>query len=194
MSAHTAILLAAGGSRRLGQPKQLLTIQGVPLVRHMAQLLLATQPEELVVVTGGARQAVEDALAGLNVVRVHNPLWENGLSTSLQTAAHSMGPLSLPTLISATDQPALTVDHLLNLLKTGHQTETDILTRYSEDAVGIPACLLPSTLQKVDQLKGDQGFRKILGRQTETLYNPALEQDIDTPESLLLARNYGNID
>ena len=62
MSRHAAILLAAGGSSRLGFPKQLLLKNSVPLVRQMAQLLLETNPARVIVVTGGASEDVMAAL------------------------------------------------------------------------------------------------------------------------------------
>ena len=80
-----AIILAAGRSTRMGGPNKLLAeIGGRPLVRIAAEEALASRARPVIVVTGHQRDKVEAALAGLDVQRVHNPDFAEGLSTSLK--------------------------------------------------------------------------------------------------------------
>ena len=78
-----AVLLAAGSSSRLGQPKQLVKINGASLVRRAALQLLQLNPVSLTVVTGSGGAAVEEDLRDLQLNTVHNDNWEQGLGASI---------------------------------------------------------------------------------------------------------------
>ena len=196
MKRYSALLLAAGGSTRLGRPKQLLTVNGVPLVRHIAELLLATGPERLVVVTGGAAARISQALAGLDIVLVQNDNWETGMASSLQCGYRALGADPAPLLIAGTDQPRLTCDHLRALLKQGEQ-HRDVVTVYGEEGRGIPVLLSPATQPHLADLQGDTGLRQLWknGATTPAFFHaPELGFDIDTPEQLDAAIRAGWID
>lgn len=196
MKRHSALLLAAGGSTRLGRPKQLLSIGGVPLVRHVARLLLATRPEHLVVVTGGAEAAIRQALAGLDVVLVRNEDWQTGMASSLRCGHQALAGSSLPLLIAGTDQPCLTERHLHGLLEQDADGK-DVITSYGEDGRGIPVLLSPATQQRIQSLQGDTGLRQLWkNMQTApiSVCAPELGFDIDTPEQLDAAVRAGWID
>src|SRR5437763_5063052 len=80
------LILAAGRSTRMGGPNKLLEeINGRPLVRHVAEHVLASRAKPVIVVTGHQKERVERALAGLPMTFVHNPDFADGLSTSLKT-------------------------------------------------------------------------------------------------------------
>ncbi len=196
MKRHTALLLAAGGSTRLGRPKQLLRIGGVPLVRHVARLLLATQPDHLVVVSGGADAAVREALASLNVLMVRNEDWQTGLASSLRCGHQALAQSGLPLLIAGTDQPRLTERHLRALLEQG-LGDKDIITSYGEDGRGIPVLLSPITQGRIENLKGDTGLRQLWKNEQAApvcVNAPELGFDIDTPEQRDTAVRNGWID
>ncbi|MFT8807345.1 nucleotidyltransferase family protein [Gluconobacter sp.] len=196
MIRHSALLLAAGGSTRLGRPKQLLTIGGEPLVRHVARLLLATQPECLVVVTGGAGAEIRDALADLDIVTVQNEDWQTGLASSLRYGHRMLEQDNTPLLIAGTDQPRLTEHHLRTLLKHG-TVGKDVVTAYGQEGRGIPVLLSPATRRRIDGLHGDTGLRhlwKNAGVTPALVEAPELAFDIDTPEQLDAAGRAGWID
>lgn len=195
---HAALLLAAGGSRRLGRAKQLLDWEGQPLVRFIAALLLETSPSALVVATGARRLEVAAALDGLPWTEAYNPAWESGMASSLQRAQETLARMndtaeSRAVLIAATDQPFLTRAHLKALLRASKGT-TDALTHYGtssdspaqsngEKRWGIPACLTPATLARASELRGDKGFRALWRENLPPLVDaPDLERDVDTPE------------
>ncbi len=67
---HAVVVLAAGGSTRLGQPKQLLTRQGETLVRRVVRLALEFAPSQVLVVVGANAQAVTSSIAGLEATPV----------------------------------------------------------------------------------------------------------------------------
>ena len=84
---HVAVVLAAGGSRRLGQPKQLLKRDGETLVHRAVRLALETKPQRVLLVVGGHAQAMRDAVADLEVEVVMNAGWEEGLASSVRAAS-----------------------------------------------------------------------------------------------------------
>jgi molybdenum cofactor cytidylyltransferase len=189
-SDHVAVLLAAGGSIRMGTPKQLLRRDGEPLVRHVARLLLATQPRELVVVLGAHREAVAQALDGLAHRCVVNDAWASGLASSLRVAAAQV--VADRILIAVCDQPALDGTHLERLLSARTPcAATDYAGRG-----GVPAVVDRWLWGQVDALKGDRGLTRLLNEHHDlTCFDfPELDFDLDTPADLAAARLRGWID
>ncbi|HPF72786.1 MAG: nucleotidyltransferase family protein [Rhodanobacteraceae bacterium] len=198
---HVALILAAGGSRRLGRPKQLLTRDGETLVHRACRLAMATSPERLLLVTGAFEEQVLAAVADMALEVAHNPDWEQGLATSLTVAAKRLPDSDQPVLILGCDQPALEATHLLALLRAvgdlEHGRRCDhAATRYV-DAVGMPALVPASELQRVS-VSGDTGLRKILNRldaDAISIIDAAeLALDIDTDDDLRSARERGVLD
>ncbi|TPW34211.1 nucleotidyltransferase family protein [Oecophyllibacter saccharovorans] len=197
---HAVLLLAAGGSTRLGRPKQLLPWHGQPLVRQVAQILAGTQPEAFVVVTGAHPCEVRHALSGLNWQEAYNSDWQAGLASSLQAGlgqlARSGFTTQGPVLVAMTDQPFLTPAHLHALLKASRQGTggwRNVVTGYGPPAQtpenglqrsppqGVPACLTPDTCARAGHLCGDQGFRNLWLDPPAVIEAPELGLDIDTP-------------
>ena len=116
---HVAVVLAAGGSRRLGQPKQLLKRDGETLVHRAVRLALETKPQRVLLVVGGHAQAMRDAVADLDVEVVMNAGWEEGLASSVRAAAVALAGNQARCLLLACDQPALQHSHLQQLLEGG---------------------------------------------------------------------------
>lgn len=203
MTAHDAVLLAAGGSRRLGRPKQLLTRDGEPLVRRAARLALATAPRRLLVVTGGAGDAVAAALDGLAVERVAHEGWATGLAGSLRAAGAALGTTAAPrVLVLGCDQPALEASHLHALLDGAAASASRCAaTRHGGAGVGIPAVVPADWFHAVDRAAvgaADRGFgrrlRALPAATRWTLDAPALGCDIDTVEDLHAAIARGWLD
>lgn len=158
---HDAVILAAGGSRRLGWSKQLLTRHGEALVACVARMVLATNPQRTIVVVGAHCNEVTAALGDLDVQVLVNELWSTGMASSLRLAAGELAGRERPTLVTVVDQPALEVRHLLALLAM-HGDDRDTVSRYG-DARGVPVVLRASTLSRGMELEGDAGFRDLWG-------------------------------
>ncbi len=84
MPAIGLIILAAGGSTRLGAPKQLLEYGGKTLIRRAAETALATPFRPVIVVLGAEAARVKDELAGLDVLIIENPAWPSGMGSSIR--------------------------------------------------------------------------------------------------------------
>lgn len=153
------MILAAGGSRRLGRSKQLLTIAGETLVARVTRLVLDTRPSRTLVLIGAEAGAVALALEGHDVELVVNDRWETGMASSLNIAAEQLADSGRSVLVTVVDQPALATRHLVALL-AAHTDDRDTVTAYG-DTLGVPAVLRASTFARASHLRGDTGFRHL---------------------------------
>lgn len=191
------MVLAAGGSTRLGQPKQLLRRDGETLVSRACRLADATAPRRVLVVLGAGAEANDAALDGVGAERLDNHQWRDGLSSSLKRAVVALRPGDQRLLILGCDQPALESPHLLRLLDAARVAPGRCAaTAYGED-FGMPA-VVPVELLQQAVLKGDSGLRGAfaqLGAEQVTIVPaPELALDLDTPADLAQARALGLID
>lgn len=202
MTGHAAVVLAAGGSRRLGRPKQLLKRNGETLVHRMARLALETAPSRVVVVTGAHAISVEGAIAGLTGVEcLRNPQWNEGMASSLRRAAQVLAPSRAAdrgghVLILACDQPALQARHLQALLQGAARSPDACAATVHGERLGIPAVVTRSLLASARNLGGDRGLG---GRLTALpgiwrLHAPELALDIDTTQDVAQAVRNGWLD
>ena len=192
---HDALVLAAGGSRRLGQPKGLLTRGGTTLVRHAVRLALATRPARCVVVLGAEAPWLRAQLHDLRVDTVDCLDWDLGLSASLRTGFAALGDSPRNVLVLGIDQPALDGAHLEALLAAANEDEAAASAYH--DVVGLPVVVPAAWREQVVSLQGDIGLRSVFARRREEVVAveaPALARDLDTPEDLAYWRSAGVID
>lgn len=195
---HAAVLLAAGGSLRLGLPKQLLTIGGESLLRRAARLAGSTQPETLVVVLGAHCERMREELAGLDLQIVVNLDWAQGMAGSLRVAAPWVVDFE-HVLVMGCDQPALTAAHLVKLLASAGDATSGCAASLCGGMRGIPAVVGGVWFAGGEALpQPDAGFRSRLralpALDVHLVDAPALCIDIDTPEQLARARAKGLVD
>ena len=176
-----AIVLAAGGSTRMGEPKQLLPIDGRPMVRHVVEVVCAAGLAQVVVVVGAEAQPVTRALAGLSVQISFNESWARGLSDSLKTGLDALRPEIQATLIVLADQPGLTTDLLQSLAARYQATRARVVAPYYQGHRGNPVLFDRVLFQELRAVEGDRGGRDILERHRDWVERV----DVDTPAVLL---------
>jgi CTP:molybdopterin cytidylyltransferase MocA len=187
---HGAVLLLAGGSRRLGTPKQLLTFDGETLAHRAARFALATEPAETVAVLGARAEEVRAALAGLDLRFVTCAEWERGMGRSLREGLAALSPASEGALVVLCDQPALTPGHLAALVAAWRRDPERAAASGYAGTVGVPA-LLPRPWFAALEGDGDRGARELLrGRREEVSVVPddSLAHDVDLPDGLVSER------
>jgi len=193
---HVAVLLAAGGSTRLGTPKQLLRRGGETLVHRVARLAAETSPERLLVVLGADHARIARALADIPHTPLVNADWRTGLASSLRAAASSV-PIGRAVLILACDQPALELRRLDALLAGARTASSTCAATDFGEALGIPA-VVPGTWFAQHATDGDHGFhaylRAVPADEVFTLRAPELALDVDTPDDLRVAIDAGLLD
>lgn len=183
--AHVAIVLAAGGSRRLGRAKQLLTRDGEMLVHRAVRLAAATRPLRLLLVTGAYADQVRESVADLEVETVFNKDWSEGLASSLRVVASVLEDCDASCLILGCDQPALDQEHLQRLLQGATSSVAKCSATSHGNAPGIPAVVTAALLREARNLHGDRGLRASLrhlpAEAIHLLEAPELQFDLDTP-------------
>jgi molybdenum cofactor cytidylyltransferase len=191
-----AVLLAAGGSTRLGQPKQLLEIEGQVLVRRQAELLLEQDFACVVVVTGSVRHEVEQALQGLDLLFVHNENWEEGMGGSLARGIAAMPERVRGALLLLCDQWRISAADLLSLAQAWRKSPEKAVTAewraqrsaWPAEVPSGPPVIFPRALfARLAKLQGDRGAQSVLkhyaGGTTQILM-PNAAFDIDLPSDL----------
>ncbi|NII09600.1 nucleotidyltransferase family protein [Oleiagrimonas sp. C23AA] len=195
MLEHDALLLAAGGSRRLGHSKARLRRDGEALITRSARVLASQQSVRRVAVLGHDAEALADYLP-TDWVCVTNAHWQEGMASSLQCGLAALAT-SRPVLVAGIDQPGLDPSHIHALLSAaGEANEAAIVSDYG-GAFGLPA-LLPRCLHsRAGELSGDRGFKPLIHRADVPCVHvaaPELALDVDTAEDLDKARQRGWID
>jgi molybdenum cofactor cytidylyltransferase len=190
------VILAAGGSSRLGRPKQLLSWQGETLVRRAVQASLALCGAGITVVTGAFADDVVQALHGCPVSFVNNPDWQSGMAKSLQAAITSLPAEKLEgVLITLCDQPLISVENLACLLNVWQTAPGRPIASSYGNVTGVPA-IFPRTLFPVlSELSGDAGARSVLANSSDVISVPMPNAafDVDTQADLeqLLSGDFG---
>jgi molybdenum cofactor cytidylyltransferase len=193
---HVAVVLAAGGSSRLGMPKQLLLRDGETLIHRNVRLVAATDPVRVIVVLGAQHERLVAELADIPHVAVVNTDWHTGLAGSLRAAAPHI-PGGHAVLVVACDQPALEGHHLRALLAGADAAPARSAATDSGGVLGIPAVVPGEWFADLDA-QGDRGFRDRLRSMPADgifrLQAPELARDIDTPADLREAMQAGLLD
>lgn len=181
-----AAILAAGGSRRLGRPKQLLPFGDTTLVEAMIARVWATTCDHVGIVVGAhAADVVVQTRSGVDII--DNPHWEEGMGSSVRTAvawAESLESSGL--LLCVVDQPRLTTQHLEALLAEFRRTHANVGSRY-DGRLGVPAIFSARCFPALASLSGDRGARAVLARPgTRWIEWADGAFDIDVPKDLAL--------
>ena len=180
------LLLAAGASTRMGQPKQLLPYRGRTLLRHAADTAVATGCAPVVLVTGALYNALAAEVADLPIQVVHNPDWQTGMASSIRAglaAAISSQPTAY--LIMLSDQPLVAPELLLQMIAQQQQTQAPAVAAAYGDILGVPAVFNRSMLPALQHLEGAQGANRLiksLGSAVGQVPFPSGLIDMDTPE------------
>ncbi len=181
-----AIVLAAGGSSRLGQPKQLLLFHGESLIRRVVRAAQEARCAPIVVVVGRDREMIARELKDVPVILTPNDRWERGLGTSIRVGVEALPTAAEAVVILACDQPHVDAALLRRLLETHARTGKPIVASGYAETRGIPALFAAAYFTKLRALAEDEGAKKLLHEpnRVATVPFPAGELDIDTPEDL----------
>ncbi|QGJ71530.1 Molybdenum cofactor cytidylyltransferase [Planctomycetales bacterium 10988] len=188
---NIGLLLAAGGSSRLGKPKQLLSWQGKTLVEHTACQLQSAGCQAVIVIFGAYESQIRKALLNSSqpLTLLTNPDWEEGQATSLRFGLKSLSehyPQTQRVLIALCDQPLITPEEYGQLISLATEHRCMTATNYPSGA-GVPACIpFPECSSLLDSLQGDQGAKHWLRARSpqsiQLLDLPTARLDLDTTE------------
>jgi len=159
------LLLTAGKSSRMGQPKALLSIKGQPLISYQINRLKELGLP-ITVVLGAYADAISKVVTSKEVRLVLNKDFEKGMGSSIAfgtTSIQNTNPEIDAILVCAIDQPLIPLDHFENLISTASKTSFSIIQSLSEAGwIGIPALFKSNHFEELSKLTGDEGAKSII--------------------------------
>jgi molybdenum cofactor cytidylyltransferase len=184
------VILAAGGSTRLGEPKQLLEFDGETLVHAVVRAAREGGCDPVCVVTGHAREAVENAVANLRPMLVHNDDWQRGMGSSVRLGVRAIQPAPAVVLL-ACDQPAVDATVIRSLLERYEQFGSAIVASHYSGTLGIPALFDESCFPELLALPDDRGAKPVIQAvpaRVTCFEFPAGSDDLDSAEDVRMWR------
>jgi molybdenum cofactor cytidylyltransferase len=182
-----AIILAAGGSSRFGQAKQLLLFQGESLVRRAVRTAIEAGCACVTVVVGDARDRIETELRETPAVIVENLEWEHGLGTSIRCGLRhllSSRPELEDVVLLACDQPFVDARVITSLIGQRENSRKPIVASSYANTLGIPALFHRACFEALLALPDDSGAKALIESRAADVAQIEFEKgaiDIDTP-------------
>lgn len=184
-----AVVLAAGGSSRFGQPKQLLAFRGETLIRRAVRAATEAGCDPVIVVVGAV--AVSDAISSsaqrdwARATVVENAEWRNGVGTSIRRGLEQLPAFVEAAVLLACDQPFVDVSVVAKLIAAQENTRKPIVASRYANTLGVPALFDRSCFAALLALPADSGAKMLIANRPNDVAVIAFEQgaiDIDTPE------------
>lgn len=160
----TGLVLGAGSSSRLGQPKQLLEYRGKPLLQTAVDNALAARFDQVIVAIGGAAPEVREAVDFGSAIIAENVEFTTGCSSSIVAALNQVDQEADGLVLMLGDQPGVTVETInacIDELTNTHET-TPLLVCSYDDGRGHPFCFGRSVFAELAALMGDKAVWKLL--------------------------------
>lgn len=192
---HPIILLAAGESSRMGQPKQLLKVRGTSLLRLAAEEATKSQLGPVVVVLGAFADKMEAVLENMVYDQVHNKHWQEGMGTSIKAGilhVQQAYPDCAGIIVMLCDQPYADAAHLAKLVQTYHGSHKPIIASAYKSTLGVPAYFHRSYFDRLGQLENHIGARKLIqaySQDAAAVSFPMGGIDVDTPEDYTILKD-----
>lgn len=190
---YSVIILAAGGSSRLGEPKQLLQYGNVNLIQRAVREAKATDAKRVVVVLGSRAEEIQQTLSSIEVEIVRNDNWSEGIGASIRSGIDFVASDESVdgVILMVCDQPYVSSASLVELMKHQRESGKPIVASQYKNTVGTPAFFHRSFFQHLQELEGDTGAKKILldhNHEVFTVKFPLGDIDIDTREDYEMLR------
>jgi len=176
------IILAAGESGRLGQPKQNLLFQGQTLLQRAVETALASACMPVMVVLGANANRIMP-IANANII--YNDYWKEGMASSIRVALNAITKDALVStvIIMLCDQPFVSAELLNSMITTQHQTGKSIVACTYNGITGAPVLFTKAWFVELLLLKGQEGAKKIIKAHPGHVATVAFKEggiDIDT--------------
>lgn len=189
------IILAAGSSQRMNQPKQLLQFEGKTLLRRAIETAVESVYEPVVVVLGANFEKTKSEITGLPVKLVFNKNWQEGLSSSIKAGIKTLleiTPDITAGVITLADQPFVSAKHLNLFFENFEKSESAIIAAEYNGTIGVPALFSREVFDDLCALSGDKGAKPVIEKYRDSLSKinlPEAAFDIDTPQDFLNLNN-----
>jgi len=182
------VVLAAGASTRFGATKQLVRVNGRPLLHTVVSRAAELAGHSVTVVLGAHAGELAPLLKHSPAAVAVNREWAEGIASSIRTGVAHTPATADAILIMLADQAAVTTEDLRRLAGAWRRNPTSIATAQYGGSMGVPAIFPRWCYRELNELRGDRGAQALLQRHVDRLVRlpmPSAELDIDRPEDLL---------
>ncbi|MGD9712020.1 MAG: NTP transferase domain-containing protein [Thermomicrobiales bacterium] len=180
-----AVILAAGTASRAGSTKQLLELQGKPLLQHVIDNARAANVDGVVLVLGHDAERVRVAIDPGHATVVINPHYASGQASSLIAGVTALPPVVDAAVVLLGDQPGVTNDDIDQVVDAWKAAEPPLAVPYWQGDRGNPVVFARSVFPEIQELTGDTGaraiFRKYEGSIVRVAFDRPMPPDVDTP-------------
>lgn len=179
------LILAAGNSSRLGEPKQLLDFKGKSLLRHVAEESLKIT-KSVVVVTGANSIEISKEINDLKLIITENRIWNEGMGSSIYIGFNQLlnsFPAIENCIVSVCDQPFIEASVFSELIQMQQDSQKGIIASKYADTVGTPVLFTKRYFTDLSKLTGQEGAKKLLQKFKDDIAEINFEKgaiDIDT--------------
>jgi molybdenum cofactor cytidylyltransferase len=190
----SAIILAAGASKRMGQPKMLLPWGKTTVLGHIIDVLNSAEIAEIIVVTGGASNQVESSIMDHQVRIAHNNQYANSeMLTSIQCGLALQPPRAEATLVCLGDQPQVQEGTVRSLCDAYRAENSSLIVPSFQKRRGHPWLVARPLWGELLEMGPGASPRDFLNKHAEQIqyvnvYTPSILADLDTPQDYLASR------
>jgi molybdenum cofactor cytidylyltransferase len=184
------IMLAAGGSTRLGRPKQFLEFEGKTLLRRAAEAMCASVCDPVIAVLGAEYEKAEAEITDLPLAMRRNEEWESGMSSSIKIGLKELlliEPEIDAVVITLCDQPFVNAEMIDRLGEKFAEAKSQMVAAEYDGVAGVPALFSNDIFDALFRLEGDKGARDLLrdpNASVETIEINEAAIDIDNPDDV----------
>ncbi|HEX7101966.1 MAG TPA: nucleotidyltransferase family protein [Nitrolancea sp.] len=187
MSRIAAVILAAGSSSRLGEPKQLLDLGGQPVLAHTLAAVRRTSLTPRFIVLGHAADKIKQRIDLNGVETIFNPGFQSGQSSSVRVALDALPPDVDAAVFILGDQPLVEPAVIDRLARAYRAENAPIIQPNYREGRGNPVLIARALFSELAQVNGDTGARPLIQRHREAVFlvdatEFARPDDIDTRE------------
>ena len=182
------VVLAAGASTRFGSTKQLVRVNGRPLMHTVVSRAVELAGHSVTVVLGAHAGELAPLLKHTPAAVTVNRNWSEGIASSIREGLAHTPATADAVLFLLADQAAVTTEDLRRLMGAWRRNPTGIAVAQYAGNMGVPAIFPRWCFRELNELRGDRGAQPLMQRHTDRLVRlpmPSAELDIDRPEDLL---------
>ena len=158
------IILAGGGSKRLGRPKQLLDWFGKSFINQVIKVAINVNLNPVIVVTGACYQEVEKNIENKNVIITRNLNWQSGQSSSIIKGIIALSSKSQAFLFLLCDQPQVPEELITEIMKKSSSEDAEIVTTRVGNKTCPPILFKPNCISELLALEGDKGGKELIDK------------------------------
>jgi len=184
------VVLAAGESKRLGRPKQLLPYLDTTIIAHVVRTALASKVGKTIVVTGAYADRIRDELDCFPATIIENHSWQEGVATSIQLGIETLEQSDMPlraVLLMTSDQLRVSTPLINRIIDKYDNQPNRIVACEYEETIGVPALFDQAYFPELKSLRGDRGAKSIINSHLDCVVTVAFPDgglDIDTARDM----------